>query len=407
MVFSVSCVTIAFMKKNRITKIILIVLGILVSLCLLAVLAWKVMPREARMSLIKMLSRSQVVRDVAGAGVKETYNDKVRDERFEEESIAVTEEAEKKLTGYTNILLFGIDSRDSSFDQGTNSDSMIIVSINNDTGSIRMASVYRDTYLKLIGDSKGEVFRKANAAYARGGAAEAISTLNTNLDLNISDYVIVNFAGLSEIVDIFGGVDIHVSEREKELINSFSDNMADEAGLPAPAHLAAGGDVHLTGLQTTAFCRIRSAVFTDEDGREYHYDYGRTARQRYVMKRLMASAKTAGVTQLLSMADAVMNLNSEDRTVIRTSLSYDSIMDLVPYLIDYRMEGSTGFPYTLLGKDVEGDDAVVPCGLAYNVTELHRFLFDDESYAPSETVQTISEQIIARTGVGEKTLEAS
>ena len=91
MVFSVSCVTIAFMKKNRITKIILIVLGILVSLCLLAVLAWKVMPRDARMSLIKMLSRSQVVRDVAGAGVKETYNDKVRDESFEEESIAVTE----------------------------------------------------------------------------------------------------------------------------------------------------------------------------------------------------------------------------------------------------------------------------------------------------------------------------
>ena len=85
---------------------------------------------------------------------------------------------------------------------------MIIVSINNDTGSIRMASVYRDTYLKLIGDSKGEVFRKANAAYARGGAVEAISTLNTNLDLNITDYVIVNFAGLSEIVDIFGGVDI-------------------------------------------------------------------------------------------------------------------------------------------------------------------------------------------------------
>ena len=65
-----------------------------------------------------------------------------------------------------------------------------------------MASVYRDTYLD-IDENK---FRKANAAYANGGPKQAIEMLNKNLDLDITDYVSVDFSSLVDAIDLLGGM---------------------------------------------------------------------------------------------------------------------------------------------------------------------------------------------------------
>ena len=101
------------------------------------------------------------------------------------------------LSGYTNVALFGINEN--------NSDTIIIASINNGTKEIKMVSLYRDTYLRVAEDEYGNgIYDKCNSAYLRGGPVSAVSMLNTNLDLDIQNYVTVDFAALSKAVDCLG-----------------------------------------------------------------------------------------------------------------------------------------------------------------------------------------------------------
>ena len=91
------------------------------------------------------------------------------------------------MQGYRNIALFGVDARNNNLGKGVRSDTIIIASINETTKEIRLASVYRDTYLNMGNDT----YNKANSAYAYGGPKQAINMLNMNFDLNITDYVTV------------------------------------------------------------------------------------------------------------------------------------------------------------------------------------------------------------------------
>lgn len=385
-------------RRKKILILVLIILAIIVALLLAALLFLKFGSQSAKNQLIKELSKQQIVRDIVADEVKDDYEDKVQDTSFDPEEVVVNEEVEKKLTGYQNIVLFGIDARDDAFDEATRSDTMIIISINNDTGAVRMVSLYRDTYLDIIQTDGNTIYSKANAAYSWGGPQGAVSTLNTNLDLNIDDYIVVNFSGLSEIIDLLGGIDINITDLEMRRINKIGSDMEEESGKEF-TEVEGSGDVHLDGFQATAYCRIRDAVFVDSKGNEYHYDFGRTARQRYVMEKLVKNAKASGVRSLLSLAKKIMNMNTEEETFMKTSLCYDEIMDLVPVMIDYNIESSTGFPFTLETPNIDGGDLVVAEGLACNVTALHSFLFDDVDYQPSDTVNEISQYIIDYTGV--------
>lgn len=137
-----------------------------------------------------------------------SHHDWIRSNQPElkKEEIVVNQEA-PKMTGYKTYVLFGIDSRgEGSKFSAQNSDTMIIVSVNNDTKEVKMASVYRDTLLNIGNDT----YTKANAAYAYGGPEQAITMLNTNLDLDISDYATADFSALVEVVDDLGGLEIPV-----------------------------------------------------------------------------------------------------------------------------------------------------------------------------------------------------
>ena len=109
---------------------------------------------------------------------------------------------------YRTIALFGLDSTIGELIKDTRSDTIMVASINNDTKEVRIMSVYRDTYLNLGNDT----YNKCNAAYARGGALQAISMLNMNLDLDITDFVAVGFKGVMDTVNAIGGVNIDVDE---------------------------------------------------------------------------------------------------------------------------------------------------------------------------------------------------
>lgn len=354
---------------------------------------------EIRNNLVKTLSGWSWVRNILLSSEQEDYDKNVKDSDFDESKIVVNENV-KKLTGYTNIALFGIDARYDEFDKNTNSDSIIVVNINNDSGEVRLISVYRDTMLKIRTKDGDSVYSKANEAFFRGGAEGAITMLNTNLDLDIQDYVTVNFSGLTEIIDALGGIDVTITEDERFYINGYLVETRKVTGMDAP-DVNESGTVHLSGLQATAYCRIRYTSYFDEEGNEYKDDLGRTARQRAVLSKLVDKAKAAGSDKIIKIAKRILNSNTKDKTFVKTSMDFDEIMDLIPLMIDFTLTDTVGFPYTLAMPTIDGKSFIVAEGLSYNVSKLHEFMYGEPGYKVSPSVRKINDYLIDYTGVDE------
>ena len=145
---------------------------------------------------------------------------------LETEELQIPEEVQQDETmkGYMNIALFGVDAtKESLLYKGSRSDSIMIASINMDTGDIKLVSVYRDTYLNIGTDS----YQKCNAAYSYGGAEQAVKMLNMNLDMDITNFVTVGYKGLSEVIDGLGGIYIDVDSEEIKHINNYQIGIAE------------------------------------------------------------------------------------------------------------------------------------------------------------------------------------
>ena len=282
-------------------------------------------------------------------------------------------------SGYRNIVIYGVDSREGQLTKDSHSDTIVICSINKSTKEVKMVSVYRDTYL----DNTNGEFRKATECYFFGGPERSINMLNKNLDLDITGYVTVNFNAVVEAVDLIGGIDLDVTEEEIQWINGYQEENYAVTGAE-PVLVTSAGYQHLNGTQTLAYCRIR---YTDG------YDFKRTERQRTVLTKIFEKAKSQGVPTLLSLADTMM-------PSISTSLSNTELIELLTSMGSYTLGENTGFPFDQYPiNDSYAGDCVVPVNLANNVTKLHAFLFGEENYVPSQTVQDISNQIIYNTGV--------
>ena len=280
---------------------------------------------------------------------------------------------------YRNIVIYGVDSREGQLTKDSHSDTIVICSINKSTKEVKMVSVYRDTYL----DNTNGEFRKATECYFFGGPERSINMLNKNLDLDITDYVTVNFNAVVEAVDLIGGIDLDVTEEEIQWINGYQEENYAVTGAE-PVLVTSAGYQHLNGTQTLAYCRIR---YTDG------YDFKRTERQRTVLTKIFEKAKSQGLPTLMSLADTMM-------PSISTSLSNTELIELLTGMGSYTLGENTGFPFDQYPiNDSYAGDCVVPVNLANNVTKLHSFLFGEANYVPSQTVQEISNQIIYNTGV--------
>ena len=305
------------------------------------------------------------------------------------------------LSGYTNIALFGVDKR--AEDEGAygNSDTAIIASINNDTKEVRLVSLYRDTYMRVDEDEYGNgIYNKCNSAYLRGGPMQAVNMMNTNMDLDIENYVAVDFSAMATVVDCLGGLDIPMSYEEIEHMNNHCVETSQQTGMdytpiekpdPAPEDQSQIlGTYHLNGVQVTAYCRIRQTASGDQ---------GRTERQRLVLDLLAEKAKSASLTTLNDIVDQVFPL-------IQTNFSKSQLIRLGTSILTYSMGENSGFPVDyVMGGDltvpVTGLDCIIPTTLETNVKYLHEFLFSDEDYQPSETVTIRSDFVVDRTGFGE------
>lgn len=326
--------------------------------------------------------------------------DKINQPVLDDSKIKVNQEVqdsidsqESTLTGYTTYALFGIDHRDKNTALGgENSDTIIIASVNNDTKDVKLVSVYRDTLLNLGNDT----YSKANAAYAYGEAEQAITMLNTNLDLNISEYATVNFNALTTIIDDLGGLDMDMSYAEIVHMNNYCVETSEETGKDyTPIELPDRPDdieavqyhYHLNGVQATSYCRIRYTA---------SLDMGRTERQRRVIQMIVSKAKSAGLGKIFKIMDDVFPM-------VTTSMTKDEILQLLPTLIGYSVDDTTGFPTSYKFSNVKGS-IIVPTTLETNVIELHKFLYGDEAYIPSATVKANSEKILEIVG-GESSLD--
>lgn len=287
------------------------------------------------------------------------------------------------LEGYTNIALFGLDNRSVGNYNGGRSDSIMIASINNKTKEVRIVSVYRDTYLST-GEGK---YAKANTAYASGGAKRAVQMLNSNLDLDIKEYICVDWSALIKAIDALGGIEIDVTNAEIKYLNKYVSQMAQEIGSDKTQVKKAGMQT-LNGAQATAYARIR---YTKGD------DYKRASRQRIIIEAMLNKAKKANIDTLLGICKNVF-------PDISTTLSLNEILNLAKDVTKYSIQTSGGFPYDLVAKSLSGSGStVIPVDLEANVSKLHKTLFDEENYKPSYAVHIISQTIMDKTGVDENT----
>ena len=304
-----------------------------------------------------------------------------------QEQDIVTNDQAPQMTGYTTYALFGLDHRSRNEKLNTeNSDTIIIASINNDTKAVKLVSVYRDTLLNV----KDDTYSKANAAYALGGPAQAVNMLNTNLDLNITDYVSIDFDALVTVVDCLGGLDIPLSYAEIVHMNNYCVETAEETGksytpveLPEPKE-AIVGTYHLNGVQATSYCRIRYTA---------SLDMGRTERQRRVIQMIVDKAKKAGLSTIFDIMDQVFPM-------VKTSVSKTEILKLIPAMIGYCIDETTGFPQDYKFATVKGS-VIVPTTLDSNVLKLHQFLYGNTNYTPTQDVLNKSAQIAAIVGGGQ------
>lgn len=286
------------------------------------------------------------------------------------------------LKEYTNIALFGIDSRDESLTDGNRSDTMIIASINNKTHEVKLVSVYRDSYL-LIPREENAYYDKANLAYFYGGPKMAINLMNTNLDLDITDYVSVNFSALIDTIDALGGIDIEINDYEREYINGYMTETSKITGKEI-VPLYESGLVHLNGLQATSYCRIRQTAGDD---------YRRTERQRLVISKIAEKAKQADLVTLNAVIDKVL-------PNVSTSLEIGEIYALAKDAAKYELVDNTGFPFEKSSKVMGSKgDCVIPLNMEKNVAELHTWLFGAEEYEVSGMVKAISDKIKEDSGL--------
>lgn len=333
--------------------------------------------------------------------LRTTGENGVKKAKIDEEKIAVNEEIKEKVTentegenvneytGIYNIAFFGVDARDENLGKGNNrSDTIMICSVDMDKHEVRLISIYRDTYLNVGNDSYG----KCNKAYALGGPEQALSMINMNTDLYVTDYITVGFEGLMEAVDALGGVEIDVREEEISHLNNYQISMVGNSEDGKNFTATAGVDYTpvtepglqtLNGLQTTAYCRIR--YIGD--------DFERTQRQRDVLVAMMEKAKTAPVSKLMDAMNAVF-------PHIVTSVDIEDIVPVLGMIGDYKVTVSDGFPFAgmLNGGTIglEGS-CIVPTSLEDNVVKLHEILYGEENYEPTKELKSFSAQVEADT----------
>lgn len=312
----------------------------------------------------------------------------IQTETIDTTDVGITQEAEENLKSYRNIALFGIDSRQDDYGVGNRSDCIIVASINESTGEVKLISVFRDTMVDV--DEYGKtILDKITHAYSFGTAQNAIKSINRALDLNIKEYVTVNFDSLVDAINAIGGVTITVTKEELKYINPYVHETSRVSKVPS-ADVTTAGTQTLNGVQAVAYSRIRYTAGGDEK---------RTERHRIVLEAMLTKAKSLGIKELNNAANVIL-------PKVSTNIPAGEITSTLLSVGKFSIKQSIGWPYTNRGITIDRWYGV-PVTLETNVVRLHKEVFGDEDYQPSEVVVDMSNRIKAKTGYTEQTTPES
>ena len=352
--------------------------------------------KKKKLGIILLVEVLVLIALIVGYGIWYVNNklDKIERPDGTTEQIDVSDAATDVMKeNYQTIALFGVDTRettDMTKKNAARSDAIIIACINNKTKEVKLCSVYRDCLLETA--EPDSTTRKVTEAYFYGGPSGAVETLNKNLDLNITDYVTVDFKALANAIDALGGVTINVKSKEIDNLNNNLQEQVEVTGIYSDGVWSAGEQV-LNGTQAVAYARIRKVG---------NNDFERTQRQRAVISAMIKKAKESD----LSTINKVIN---EVFPQIATNMSNKDLISLAADVFDYELTENNGFPLShetpTLGNK---GSVVVPANLLSNVKYLHEFLYpEDTEYTPSDEVQRISTAITNETGVYDQFTEDS
>ena len=297
----------------------------------------------------------------------------VDDEEFDKDFDLMTNENLKE-SDIKNIALFGVDCRTADY-KGCRSDVMMVLSYDMKNNDVTVTSLVRDTYVE-IGD-RG--FDKLNHTYAFGGPELAIQTINKTFDLDIEEYVTVDFWAVESIIDAIGGVDINISSDELYHLNNYIDDLNNNSPDGSKtSKISSSGVQHLSGRQAVAYMRIRYVG----DG-----DFERMQRQREVMEVALEGVKSISLPNILPLANDLLSR-------VKTNLTKGEIIDLVnkvatkgiPTMEQYQLPTRDGG----VGTMIDGIYYFVPDTLLENVEEYHNLIYEDMKYSPTDNVIKIS-----------------
>ncbi len=219
--------------------------------------------------------------------------EKIVDNEYISESLLYSDDEQ------INILLVGIDAREGETE--SRSDTMMLVTLDNKNGEIKLTSFLRDSYVSIAGRDRKE---KLNAAYLRGGIQTLVDTLEMNFKVSIPYYVVVDFEIFTTIVDELGGINVDVTEKESYYTyHSGSVNV--------PVRIEAGEDILLNGEQALWYSRIR----------KLDSDFMRTERQRKVITAIIEKTLQQDIPAIIELAETIIPL-------VKTNLSSKEIMSI-------------------------------------------------------------------------------
>lgn len=290
----------------------------------------------------------------------------------------VTVHEDANMEDYTNIALFGVDTRSEDLSsEKSRSDAIIVASINNRTKEVKLISLYRDTYCSVNG-----TYTKLTHAYAYGGPELAISTINRNLDLDIEQYATVNFTIMANIVDAIGGVELEVESDFIDDLNTYIREMNNQTGGNS-SEFTSAGTYTFDGNQAVAYARIRH----NQNG-----DFSRASRQRILLQAIAKQAQQHPFAFLKAVNKVLPQ--------VQTNMETSDIMKLLLSSSGYTISENDGFPYEHTERRLsDGLYYNIPQTLKENVIKLHLNLFGSENYQVSDELNRINEKICLQTGI--------
>ena len=291
------------------------------------------------------------------------------------EDFGIDSSVDKSLEKYRNIALLGVDARMDEDKKFTRTDAIIVVTVNTETGDIKLTSVMRDSYLQIQNDKNEYVLDKITHANVFGGPINTCRALNKSMDLNISEFVVLDWKTVADIVDALGGITMDVKENEISDLNHWGPETAENTGREKYTPIERTGKQKIDGVQAATYCRIRK----NSGG-----DPGRTQRMRKVV--------IATINKITENPKLVLNLANDVFPSVTTNIDTKQLLTLLPVALDFELKDNYVYPFDYSGVKL-GDPGrwyAVPTTLDENCTLLHEIIFNQKGYEPTKQCLDLS-----------------